>query len=412
MISRTLSKFFLATRRFFPVLALLGPRQSGKTTLAKFLFPDLPYYTLEDHDTRQFALKDPRGFLNSTKEGAIIDEAQNAPKFFSYLQTHVDELGQKGRFILTGSQNLLLHEGITQSLAGRVALATLLPLSLEELHAQPTVGNSPEIPPPRTLYQHVLQGGYPSVVTMPETLHATWFASYTQTYLERDIRLMKNIGDLSKFHDFLILCANRVGQLLNITSLAQDLAIAPQTAKEWLSLLEASYVIFLLRPYHNNYNKRLTKQPKLYFHDTGLACHLIGLRTQAQLQHSYLKGSLVENFMISELLKSRQNRMQTPALYFWRDHAGHEVDCLLEHDTHVYAFEIKASETITDDFFKNIHYWQTVSKHRTAYVVHGGLQEQPHTNVHVLSWKRLADTSFLDFDYEKIAGTSAKSIFT
>ena len=384
MITRKLAIKLKAVRPHFPILAILGPRQSGKTTLAKTLFNDLPYVTLEDYDTQRFAKEDPRGFLNNLREGAIIDEAQYAPDLFSFLQTHVDKLQQKGRFILTGSQNFLMHSKISQSLAGRVVLSTLLPLSLEEITS-----------PTSNILTHALQGGYPALQTMPEETFTAWFNSYVQTYVEKDVHSLQNIGDLSKFRSFLELCANRVGQVLNIVSLAQDAGIARQTAVQWLSLLEASFIIFLLRPYHKNYNKRIIKSSKLYFFDTGIANYLIGIRQKEQLVNSYLKGSIIENMVISEFYKAHTNRLIPQKLYFWRD-TSHEVDCLIETGSSVKAIEIKSSETIQKEFYKNIGYWQKISGYQEGFLIYSGNQQEPRQNVTAIGWQKLADQDFIE----------------
>lgn len=386
MIVRKLSAKLKIVRPHFPILAILGPRQSGKTTLVKTLFDDLPYVTLEDRDTQRFAIEDPRGFLNNLKEGAVIDEAQNVPDLFSFLQTHVDALQKKGRFILTGSQNFLMHSKISQSLAGRVVLSTLLPLSLEEIGER----NS------KDLLSCVLQGGYPALQTMPEETFTAWFNSYVQTYIERDVHSLKNIGDLSKFRLFLELCANRVGQILNVSSLAQDAGIARQTATQWLSLLEASFVIFLLKPYHTNYNKRLIKNPKLYFFDTGIVNYLIGIRQKEQLLKSYLKGSIIENWVMSELYKAHTNRLIPQKLYFWRDRTGHEVDCLLETGTTVRAIEVKSSETIQREYYKGIGYWQKISGHQDAFLIYGGTRQEDRHNVTAIGWQALATEDLIE----------------
>ena len=311
MLKRRLARQVQQLAKKFPVVAITGPRQSGKTTLAKALFSDLPYVSLEDPDTRQYAIQDPRDFLQQYDQGAVIDEAQHAPDLFSYLQTHVDKSQENGRFILTGSQNFLLLEKINQSLAGRVAINKLLPLSLHELQTNKIALTTPE--------ESIFRGFYPRLYTDKTLLPTEWYPNYIQTYLERDVRQIKNILDLSQFQLFLKMCASRVGQLLNLSSLANDCGINHNTAKSWIGLLEASYIIFLQRPYYQNFSKRLVKMPKLYFYDTGVACSLLGIREVEQVNTHFAKGALFENLIILELLKHRYNQGLENNLYFWRD---------------------------------------------------------------------------------------------
>ncbi len=380
MIKRMLSSKMLSLARSFPVIALTGPRQSGKTTLAQYAFPKKPYALLEDPDTRDFALKDPRGFLAQFPNGAIIDEAQRAPQLFSYIQGIVDKKAHPGMFVLTGSQNFLLMEKISQSLAGRVALLTLLPLSFKELAKNDIHLNSPE--------EYIFRGFYPRLYDQdipPRDL----YANYVHTYIERDIRLLKNVHDLSVFHTFLKMCAARVGQLVNLSSLANDCGITHNTAKAWLGLLGSSYIIYLLRPHHKNFNKRLVKMPKLYFYDTGLACYLAEIKDARTLAHHPFKGALFESLIITEILKGYLNAAEDPGIYFWRDKMGHEIDCLIDHAGQLTPVEIKSGKTVSEDFFKNIKYWSGIADipHRKGIVVYGGEASQRRSNIEVLRWK-------------------------
>ncbi len=363
MIYRTLTKKLLSLAKQFPVIGLVGPRQSGKTTLVKQLFSHLPYVSLEDLDQRSIAQNDTRAFLDRFKDGVVIDEAQNAPAVFSYLQTLVDQNQQPGQFILTGSQNFTLTEKITQTLAGRIALLTLLPLSLEELkEAEDLIGSSDDM---------IFKGGYPRIFNnhMDPT---DWYPSYIRTYVERDVRQITSINDLNRFQVFLKLCSGRIGQLLNLSSLANDCGISHTTARQWLSVLESSYLVYLLQPHHQNFSKRLIKMPKIYFYDTGLACSLLGIESSKQLENHYLKGGLFENMVVSELLKYRFNQGKQPNVYFWRDKTGHEVDCIYELSGKLLPIEIKSSKTLSKDQFKNLHYFQKLSQQEQAILCYAG----------------------------------------
>lgn len=368
----------------FPAVGLMGPRQSGKTTLVKHLFSDKPYVSLEDPDNRRFAIDDPRGFLSAHKNGAVFDEIQRAPHLFSYLQGIIDAKNIPGMFILTGSQNFLLMEKITQSLAGRIALLHLLPFSMQELNEVDR--GFPEYE------QFMFMGMYPRLYDQ-DIMPVDLYPNYVNTYVERDIRLLKNVHDLSAFHRFLKMCAFRTGQLLNLSSLADDCGISHNTAKSWLSLLETSFVVFLLRPHHRNFNKRLVKMPKIYFYDTGLACYLTDIREEKQLINHSLKGGLFESFILSELLKFRYNRGRRPDLYFWRDKAGHEIDCIIEKGTTLFPVEIKAGKTVTPDYFKNIKYWNKISGNNPedSCVVYGGDTRQLLHGTTVLPWSDVCE---------------------
>ncbi|HCT35581.1 MAG TPA: AAA family ATPase [Firmicutes bacterium] len=384
MITRNLATKILAQAEKFPVVALIGPRQSGKTTLVRSLFAQKTYVSLEDPDRREFASQDPRGFLRALPEGAVIDEAQRVPSLFSYMQTVVDECNEPGYFILTGSQNFLLQEGLSQSLAGRVALLKLMPLSLSELKAAGYPLTNPE--------EYIFRGFYPRIYDR-DIAPSDWYPSYIQTYLERDVRLLKNIADLDVFQRFLRLCAGRIGQILNLSSLGDDCGISHNTAKAWLSVLEASYIIFLLRPHYNNYSKRLIKSPKLYFYDPGLACSLLGISNQNHLATHYLRGGLFESMMISELIKTRFNAGLEPNCWFWRDQSGHEVDCLLETAVKLTPVEIKISKTASHDFFKGLHYWGKLADvpAEQTYLVYGGDDTFSLSQGNLVSWRKVSD---------------------
>lgn len=378
MIPRLLHPILDSLKCQYPVIAILGPRQSGKTTLAKTAFPELPYLSLEDLDEREIADQDPRGFLKRFSQGAIIDEAQHVPKLFSYLQTYVDLNPNPGRFVLTGSQNFLLHANIAQSLAGRVSIVTLLPFSLQELK------NAQKLPEDLNLY--LIKGTYPrqyQANIQPDI----WAKNYIRTYLERDIRQLKNINDLGKFQIFLKMCAHRVGQLVNLSALGQECGITHNTAKEWLHLLEASYLIFLLKPYYRNYNKRLVKMPKLYFFDTGLVCSLLNI--QGDIYTHPMRGALFENLVISEIFKNAFNKNAEPNLYFWRDHIGHEIDALQEQGLQLIPYEIKSGYTLTKESFKGMQYWLKLTAIDKGYLIYAGDKQYTHKNIEVMPWRQI-----------------------
>lgn len=382
MIDRILSNKLKSAAKKFPLVALIGPRQSGKTTLAKAVFPNKPYVSLEDLDTRIFAQSDPRGFLDTYKNGAILDEIQRVPELFSYLQSFVDEKKKNGQFILTGSQHFLLNEHISQTLSGRIFMLSLLPFSLAELKKTKHYFTHYE--------DYLFRGFYPRIydqkISPPD-----WYQAYIQTYIERDVRLIKNISDLGAFQKFIRLAAGRIGQLLNLSSLANDCGITHNTAKSWLSLLESSFLIFLLQPYHTNFNKRLVKMPKLYFYDVGLASHLLGIENKKQLDTHYLRGNLFENLIISELVKNRLHEGKSQNGFFWRDKSGHEIDYLTETGGLFRLIEIKSGKTVAEDFFKNIYYFQKISKKITskAFLVYAGKMEQKRSGLRVINWQQL-----------------------
>lgn len=350
MFKRSLADKLVEVKKQFPVLGLFGPRQSGKTTLARNLFPTYRYVNLESFEEQAFAIEDPKGFLMrfEKEEGVILDEIQKTPKLLSYIQIEVDQNPQLGRFVLTGSQNILLNHYVNQTLAGRIALLTLLPLSIEELREANKI--------PITAEEAIFKGFYPRVYQ--NSLDPIIFAeSYIRTYVERDVRDIQKITSLLEFQKFMRLCAARVGQLLDLTDLSKDAGISLPTVKSWLSLLEASYIIFLFQPHHMNFNKRLVKMPKLYFYDTSLACNLLRLTSSDDVYNHYLRGSLFESMILSDFLKKRYHYGLPPNSYFWRDKLGHEVDCILEKGSQLLPIEIKSSATIQLDMFDNLIKW-------------------------------------------------------
>ncbi|MDO9399443.1 MAG: ATP-binding protein [bacterium] len=385
MIKRDIKNKILKFYKEYPVISLIGPRQSGKTTLIKNLFPNKPYVNLEDVETREFALNDPKGFLSQYDNGLIIDEAQRAPELFSYIQVIVDEKKENGMYILSGSQNFLLMEKISQSLAGRTAIFKLLPFSLSEISKEKTFIN-------KSIDDILHKGLYPRLYDKKMDINF-YYSNYIQTYIERDVRQIRNIGNLSKFKNFLNLCASRTGQLLNISSLANDCGVTYHTAIDWLSILEASFIIYLLKPHYKNYNKRVIKMPKIYFYDTGLLCSLLNIIDSKQLKSHYLRGGIFESFVISEFIKDGYNNGLENIAYFWRDKIGNEIDLLLEISNKLIAIEIKSSQTITEDYFKGLKYYNKISGNESAnsYVVYGGSEIQKRSYGNVISWKKMTE---------------------
>lgn len=382
LIVRTLEETLVQAAKEFPAVGITGPRQSGKTTLVRMAFPDKEYVTLEDLETRQLAEGDPKGFLSRYPDGAILDEVQRVPHLFSYLQGILDDSRETGRFILTGSQQFGLITGVTQSLAGRIAMLTLLPFSLEELN---DAGRASE-----RLDQLLFQGSYPPLYDRV-TDFELWFQSYTNTYVERDVRLLTNVRDLSTFFRFVQLCAGRSAQLLNSSSLAGDLGVSHETIRSWISILEASHIIHLLQPHHRNFNKRMIKSPKLYFHDTGLLCYLLGVASPEQLNIHQRRGAIFETWVVSEMLKHRLHRGKRNNLYFWRDRAGNEVDVLVDEGARLMPVEVKSGQTIASDFDKGLNRWLKYAGNEAgpARLVYGGERSLSKSGVHYISWRDL-----------------------
>lgn len=369
--------------RKFPVVTVTGPRQSGKTTLCRAVFPEKPYVSLEAPDVQDFARADPRGFLSERRGGAVLDEIHRVPELLSYLQTMVDERPVRGRFILTGSANFALLQSLGQSLAGRTALLELLPLGLDEVERFPNR--------PRNLYELLWRGSYPAVYDR-RLEPRDWYPSYVSTYLERDVRAVLNVGNLIAFRTFLRLCAGRVGQLVNLSSIGADAGVTHGTARSWLSVLEAGYVIWRLPPFHTNVSKRLIKTPKLHMLDSGLACFLLGIQTPQQLRDHPLRGAIFETWVASEILKSRVHRGLQPSLSFFRDRKGLEVDILVELARAVLAVETKSGETIAGDFFSGLQAfasWAASSRLRRevrSCVVYGGTALQTRSIGTAIPW--------------------------
>ena len=380
MVKREIEPLLHKLASQYPALAITGPRQSGKTTLARMAFPQKAYVSLENPDIRELATQDPRAFLAKYADGAIFDEVQNCPALFSYLQEILDSSRKPGRFVLTGSRHFGPMAGITQSLAGRVAMVHLLPFSCREAYG--------ERPP--SLDETIWRGLYPPIHDR-DLDPPTWYANYVQTYIERDVRALVNVRDLTTFQRFVRLCAGRVGQLLNLSQLGAETGVTHNTARAWLSILEASFVIFMLQPHHRNFNKRIIKTPKLYFYDTGLACWLLAIRTPEQLETHPLRGALFENWVIAELLKGRFNRGLPLNFYFWRDRAGHEIDLLIETAGRLIPVEIKSGQTINADFFVGIEHWETLARPRQpkAWLIYAGQEDHQRKTTHILSWRNL-----------------------
>jgi len=404
IIKRAIAADLKKAATYFPVVAVLGPRQSGKTTLVQDIFNKHTYISLEDIDNRTLANKDPRRFLQDypNEHGIILDEVQHAPDLLSYIQTIVDKEKKRGYFIIIGSNPAYaypghrarqasadfgqgprnqLNETITQTLAGRVALLTLLPLSIEELKNADLLPNKIE--------EAVFNGGYPRIYS--DNIPADkLYPNYIDTYIERDVRQIKNITDLHTFKIFVQLCAGSTGRSLNLTSLGNDCGIDQKTAKAWLSILEATYIVFLLYPYHKHFGKRIVKTPKLYFIDTGIACSLLRIKSAQEIQEHYLRGGLVESFMIAELYKQYYNIDQRPALYFWCDHGGREIDVIVDQALKATPVEIKSGKTVGLDYFDQLAYWSATTKSTTEkFVFYGGDTDHSWPEAKVLSWKSI-----------------------
>jgi hypothetical protein len=384
MIPRKLTDKLLELAGYYPVVAVSGPRQAGKTTLCRATFPDKPYVSLESLDFREFATHDPRGFLAEYRQGAILDEIQQAPALVSYLQAEVDERPQPGRFILTGSQHLAIAETISQSLAGRCGLLTLLPPDLEELRGFPNL--------PNDLFTLLWQGSYPRIYdrSIPAD---QWLGDYIATYVQRDVRQVVNVGDLLSFANFLKLCAGRTGQEINLSALGGDAGVSHNTAKAWLSILEASYIIHRLPAWHVSIRKQVVKAPKLHFFDSGLVCALLQIREPAQLVMHPLRGAIFESWVVAELYKSLAHLGEQPLLHHYRESRGLEMDVLVQRGDTMQVIEIKSGGTAASDFFKGFEPF--VERMRNAgftgtienAVVYGGEVSQQRSVARLVSWR-------------------------
>ncbi len=384
MIKRILASQIKLMATKMPVISITGPRQSGKTTLAKQCFPGYEYMTLENPDIFEFAKSDPKLFLTQHDKGLIIDEVQLMPELFSYIQTISDENNKTGEFILTGSQNFLMSEKISQSLAGRVFITHLLPFSIEELkHSNNWVDSSS---------QCIFNGFYPRIYDR-DISPDMFYPSYIQTYTERDIRQIINVYNLHSFQRFMRLVAGRTAQLLNYSGIANELGLDLKTIKSWFSILESSFIIFFLQPHYKNYSKRLVKTPKLYFYDTGLACNLLGIKNESEINSHWAKGALFENLVIADIMKNYLNRAQNPRLFFWRDNTGNELDCLIEEALFVKSIEIKSATTIHPDFFKGLEYYNKLSDstEKNSFLIYGGNKNLRRKEASVLSWKNTVE---------------------
>jgi predicted AAA+ superfamily ATPase len=384
MITRQANVALAELSKGFPIVSIMGPRQSGKTTLARAFFPDFEYFSLEDLDVRAEVTEDPRGFLQRRQKGFIVDEAQHAPGLFSYLQGYADQAQEMGRIVLTGSQNFLLMERVTQSLAGRVGSLDLLPFSWKELSDEGFL---------ESLDEQLFKGGYPPIYDR-EIAPEMWYPRYVQTYIDRDVRTLRQVADLASFQKFLRLCAGRIGQLLNFSSLGNECGVDAKTAQAWLSVLETSYVVFRLPPFHRNFNKRIVKQAKLYFYDTGLACTLLGLEKAGQLESHYMRGALFENAVILEKMKHCCNAGRIPKLFFFRDHCGREIDLIEERADGIHATEVKSGATLNQNYFENLRWFaKTISPAPLALnLIYGGERHTQRGEVQVKSWKSIQDS--------------------
>lgn len=379
---RNITQEILTLAESYPIISILGPRQSGKTTLVKSIFPYKKYVNLELPDIREFAIQDPRGFLNNYKNGAIFDEVQRVPQLLSYLQVDVDENKKFGKYILTGSHQFELHKAISQSLAGRTALLTLMPMTINELsNANINL----------TLDEYLLKGFFPRIYL--DKLDPTKaYRNYLHTYVERDVHQLVNLKDIRLFHKFVTLCAGRIGQVLNKENLANEVGVSSITIGNWLSILEASFIIFLLPPYFENFGKRVIKSPKLYFTDVGLASYLLGITNLNQISRDPLRGFLVENLVVLELMKTRLNKGVDPNLYYYRDNHKNEVDIIYKSASKLVAVEIKSAQTFNLDFIKGLQYYKNLAQNKLfkQYLVYDGEHEQTIKSVEVINYKQSA----------------------
>ena len=379
MIKRSIAPILRSRLDKFPILSLTGPRQSGKTTLLKNVFTDYKYFNMERPDHRELFLSDPIGFLKSIGTKVIFDEAQRLPDLFSYIQVVSDERGSTGQYILSGSQSFMMNNHISQSLAGRTHISHLLPFDSLELPNKSQLHIS----------ERIFNGFYPRLHNIGINA-VDFYPSYIQTYIERDIRSLKAIENLNIFSRFIALCAGRIGQVLNLSSLANDAGISVNTVKSWLSLLEASFILYQIQPYHKNYNKRLIKSPKLYFYDTGLACSLLRIQNPEMISTHFLYGALYENYIISEIIKVQYHSGIRPAVYYWRESNGNEIDCIIElANQSIIALEIKAGETFNKDYLKNLKKFPTDPNTISKKLIYTGLEEFRVSNIDIISQNKI-----------------------
>jgi uncharacterized protein len=379
MIQREIIKKLTEYAQSFRAVLLVGPRQSGKTTLVKQCFPDKPYISLENPDMRELATSDPRAFLNNFLQGAILDEVQRVPILFNYLQEILDNTEKDGLFILTGSNNILLQENVTQTLAGRIGILDLLPLSYREIRQ-----NLQDV----SLAEIIIKGFYPEIYDKNRKPQI-WYPSYIRTYIERDVRQIKQIEDTILFHKFIKLCAGRIGQQLNLASFSNECGINARTVQSWLSVLQSTYVIHLLQPFYQNFNKRIVKSPKLYFYDTGLACSLLNIKAKDEIMLSHFKGALVENFIVSECIKNQQNRQTGEQFYYWRDNNGVEIDLLVARGNSFMPIEIKSAQTYTRDFNINLKKFMTYSEVKQGLILYDGITELKGSDgIELMHWSK------------------------
>jgi predicted AAA+ superfamily ATPase len=394
--NRRLSMYLQDAVARFPILVVTGPRQSGKTTLLRTLFSEYRYVSLEDPDVRRFALEDPRGFIATHGTHVIFDEIQRTPELFSYLQSKVDEPKNSARYILTGSNNFLMMENVSQSLAGRAGIFHLLPFEQSELIENwqsvcgvPLGQTAVRQPASDAPWESIWTGFYPRIHADAIPPH-TWLQSYYQTYLERDVRNLLQVGDIDSFSGFVRLVAGRTGQLVDLAGLGSDAGVSHTTAKRWLSVLNTSFVTFTLKPHFRNFNKRLVKSPKIYFYDSGLLCFLLGIRSVEQLVVHPLRGLIFESFVISEFMKYYHHSGLVPPLYFWRDSSGHEIDLIVEEAGKLWAYEIKSGQTIASDFFDGLKYWRELSSENVkTSLIYAGDRAENRTVARIYSCSQL-----------------------
>lgn len=379
MFKRTAANLLPVLAKEFPIVAVTGPRQSGKTTLVRKLFAEKPYVSLEDLDQYQYALEDPRGFLGQFKDGAVLDEVQRCPALFNYLQGIVDSDGRNGIYIITGSYQFQLNRQISQSLAGRVGKLSLLPFTIDEIK---NVGKFND-----SIDHNLYHGFYPRILAHSSTPRR-WLNAYIETYIEKDVRELMEIRNRDNFLRFVSLCAGNVGSLLNLSRIATDCSITVPTAKSWLSVLQASYICFTLQPHSTNFRKRIVKTPKLYFYDVGLASRLLGIEEESQMRTYPLRGNLFENMIVADVLKTKLNQGMDPRMFFWRDNSGLEIDLVIERGNRLRPIEIKSGETFNTAWLKSLEAWSLLAKDKEdkPTLCYGGNWSGTRSGIHVHNW--------------------------